>query len=128
MKPPRAPHPQPAPGRTTDERPDDDDDNGDDAELTEDGVVLPIDGTLDLHTFRPDEVRELLPDYISECLAREIRELRIIHGKGRGILRAHVRKILGRDPRVESIRNADESAGSFGATLVTLRREIPRRD
>ena len=112
----------------TDERPDNDnndgnDDSGDEAELTAEGVVLPIDGTLDLHTFRPDEVRELLPDYISECLARQIHELRIIHGKGRGILRAHVRKILGRDPRVESIRNADESAGSFGATLVTLRRD-----
>lgn len=121
----------------TDERPDNDNDNdnddgnddsGDEAELTAEGVVLPIDGTLDLHTFRPDEVRELLPDYISECLARQIHELRIIHGKGRGILRAHVRKILGRDPRVESIRNADESAGSFGATLVTLHREIPRSE
>ena len=121
----------------TDERPDNDNDNdnddgnddsGDEAELTAEGVVLPIDGTLDLHTFRPDEVRELLPDYISECLARQIHELRIIHGKGRGILRAHVRKILGRDPRVEAIRNADESAGSFGATLVTLRRERPHRE
>lgn len=104
------------------------DDSDDEAGLSADGVVLPIDGTLDLHTFRPDEVRELLPDYISECLARQIHELRIIHGKGRGILRAHVRKILGRDPRVEAIRNADESAGSFGATLVTLRRERPRRE
>lgn len=94
-------------------------DDGDEA------VVLPIDGTLDLHTFRPDEVRELLPDYISECLARQIYELRIIHGKGRGILRAHVRKVLARDPRVASLRNADESAGSFGATLVSLQRPPP---
>lgn len=94
---------------------------GADGEDHADGTIaIPIDGTLDLHTFRPDEVRELLPDYISECLARQIYELRIIHGKGRGILRAHVRKVLARDPRVTALRNADESAGSFGATLVSL--------
>lgn len=91
-----------------------------------DAIALPIDGTLDLHSFRPAELGELLPDYISECLARQIYELRIIHGKGRGILRARVRTLLARDPRVASLRNADESAGSFGATLVSLQR--PRRD
>lgn len=85
-------------------------------------IEIPINGTLDLHTFRPAEVADLLPEYIGECLAHDIVELRIIHGKGRGILRAHVRRILQRDPRVADIRNADESAGSFGATLVTLQR------
>ena len=83
-------------------------------------IEIPINGTLDLHTFRPAEVADLLPEYIGECLAHDIVELRIIHGKGRGILRVHVRRILQRDPRVADIRNADERAGSFGATLVTL--------
>ena len=95
-------------------------------------IEIPINGTLDLHTFRPADVADLLPEYIGECLARDIVELRIIHGKGRGILRAHVRRILQRDPRVADMRNADEQAGSFGATLVTLRRspagQKPGRD
>lgn len=83
-------------------------------------IEIPIDGVLDLHTFQPGEVKELVPDYITACIERGIFELRIIHGKGRGVLRAHVRSILARDPRVAEIRNADERAGSFGATLVTL--------
>ena len=83
-------------------------------------IEIPIDGVLDLHTFRPGEVKELVPDYITACIERGILALRIIHGTGRGILRAHVRAILARDPRVAEIRNADERAGSFGATLVTL--------
>lgn len=127
MKPPRLPSPPPEnplppdppsrPQRGADPAAFDDD---------PDAIALPIDGTLDLHTFRPAELGELLPDYISECLARQIYELRIIHGKGRGILRTRVRTLLARDPRVASLRNADESAGSFGATLVSLQR--PRRD
>lgn len=126
MKPPGdSPDPRaPAPSDdSADERPSD---LGTDAgDASDETISLPIDGTLDLHTFRPNEVRELLPDYISECLARQIYELRIIHGKGRGILRALVRKVLARDPRVAAVRNADESAGSFGATLVSLQRLPP---
>lgn len=89
-------------------------------------IEIPINGVLDLHTFQPREVQDLLPEYIGECLARGLLSLRIIHGKGRGILREHVRKILARDPRVASVANADETAGSFGATLVTLHPLPPR--
>ena len=87
-------------------------------------VELPIDGVLDLHTFSPREVKDLLPDYITECLARDIHELRVIHGKGTGALRRSVHALLGRDPRVASYRLADESAGGWGATLVTLVRPL----
>ncbi len=85
--------------------------------------VLPIDGTLDLHTFSPREVKELVPDYITECLAQNIFALRIVHGKGLGVLRRSVHAILSRDPRVESFHLADESGGGWGATLVLLHRE-----
>lgn len=85
-------------------------------------IEIPINGILDLHTFLPAEVRDLLPEYIHECVQRGVFELRIIHGKGRGILKKHVRAILARDPHVAAIHNADETAGSFGATLVTLQR------
>lgn len=84
-------------------------------------LALPIDGTLDLHTFSPRELGELIPDYLTECLQRGITELRIIHGKGQGVLRRTVHSILQRDPRVLTFQLADESGGGWGATLVRLR-------
>jgi DNA-nicking Smr family endonuclease len=103
---------------------DNEEEEGDDAAEPDDTeFVLPIDGTLDLHTFSPREVKELIPDYLTECLARGILQLRIIHGKGAGVLRRSVHAILSRDPRVESFHLADESGGGWGATLLTLRRK-----
>ena len=91
-----------------------------DFENTE-AVELPIDGTLDLHTFRPREVRDLLPEYLAACRAKGILEVRIIHGKGTGILRETVHALLKRLPGVVSFRLAREDAGSWGATVVRLR-------
>ena len=84
-------------------------------------VVLPIDGTLDLHTFLPREVGTLIPDYLGECRKLGILQVRIIHGKGHGILQLRVHSILQRLPWVVSFRLADESGGGWGATLVQLR-------
>jgi DNA-nicking Smr family endonuclease len=84
-------------------------------------IELPIDGTLDLHTFHPREVKELVPDYLAECRQRGILVVRIIHGKGTGALRRSVHTILSRLPEVASFSLAMEDAGGWGATLVTLR-------
>lgn len=92
-----------------------------------DAVPLPIDGTLDLHAFRPSEVGELLPEWIGACLAAGITELRVVHGKGTGALRRSVEALLARDPRVASFRAAGEDGGGWGATLVSLRRLPPDR-
>jgi Mismatch repair ATPase (MutS family) len=85
-------------------------------------VPLPITGELDLHTFRPQDLGELIPAYLAECAARGLREIRIIHGKGTGTLRTTVHALLQRSPFVASFRLGDEHSGSWGATLVTLHR------
>jgi len=79
----------------------------------------PIDGILDLHSFKPKEINSLIPEYITECINRNIIEIRIIHGKGKGILRRGVHAILKRDPRVISFEMAKDRS-SWGATIVHL--------
>jgi DNA-nicking Smr family endonuclease len=85
-------------------------------------VPLPITGELDLHTFRPQDLGELIPAYLAECRARDLREIRIVHGKGTGTLRTTVHALLRRSPLVASFRLGDEHSGAWGATLVTLQR------
>lgn len=84
-------------------------------------VPLPIDGTLDLHAFRPSEVGDLVPDWLEACHAAGLRELRIVHGKGTGALRLGVEALLASHPLVRSFRTAQEDGGGWGATLVQLR-------
>jgi len=83
-------------------------------------VELPVDGTLDLHTFQPAQVKDLLSDYLAACREKGILEVRVIHGKGTGTLRETVHSILKRLPGVSSFRLAGEDAGSWGATIVIL--------
>lgn len=84
-------------------------------------VNIPIDGTLDLHTFHPREVSDLLPHYLALCRERGILQVRVIHGKGTGALRETVHSILGRLPEVSSFRLAGEEGGGWGATIVRLK-------
>jgi dsDNA-specific endonuclease/ATPase MutS2 len=83
-------------------------------------VEIPIDGVLDLHTFSPREVKDLVPEYIGECVRRGITEIRIIHGKGTGTLKALVYSVLKKDPRVAGFRDAGLDGGGWGATIVRL--------
>ena len=84
-------------------------------------VKFPIDGTLDLHTFQPKDVKELVQDYLAECRGKGILQVRIIHGKGTGALRETVHALLARMPEVDSFKLADEQGGGWGATIVILR-------
>lgn len=95
----------------------------DDEEFDPDAVVsLPIDGVLDLHTFSPRDVGDLVPTWIDECKAHGLTELRIVHGKGTGALRRTVHAILARRDDVDDYRLAPPERGGWGATLVTLRK------
>ncbi len=82
---------------------------------------MPIDGVLDLHTFRPKDIKELVPDYLAACRAKGILRVRIVHGKGIGALRQTVHAILRKLPEVASFTLAGELSGSWGATIVSLR-------
>ncbi len=73
------------------------------------------------HTFQPRDVKELVPAYLAECRNRGILQVRIVHGKGTGVLRETVHAILGRLPEVASFRLAGEDGGGWGATIVILR-------
>jgi DNA-nicking Smr family endonuclease len=85
-------------------------------------VEIAIDGTLDLHHFSAKDFPTLIPDYLEQCRLHGIYEVRLIHGKGRGVLRRTVHHLLGRLPQVRSYHLADETRGSWGATLVLLDR------
>ena len=86
-------------------------------------VKVPIEDVLDLHIFKAKEIPDLLEDYFAACIHEEIYSVRIIHGKGRGILRDRVRKLLEKNPLVASFGNAPIEAGGWGATLVELKQK-----
>ena len=84
-------------------------------------VELPITDVLDLHSFRPAEVPDVVREYLDAAYEKGLRQLRIIHGRGIGVQRQTVRTLLGRDPRVEAFGDAPLEAGGWGATWVRLR-------
>ncbi len=80
-------------------------------------VELPIEDTIDLHTFQPQEVASVVEEYLYQALLKGYREVRIIHGRGIGVQRNIIHSILKKHPRVISYRDAMD----HGSTIVTLR-------
>jgi dsDNA-specific endonuclease/ATPase MutS2 len=100
----------------------DEDDEAQGAEAWEPAPVeVPVTDVLDLHSFRPAEVSDLLREYLDAAYDKGLRQLRIIHGRGVGVQRQTVRTLLRRDPRVVAFGDAPAEAGGWGATWVTLR-------
>ena len=98
----------------------DDHDTSTDDAVPNDAVPLEMDGVLDLHMFPPDQVKDLVQDWLDECVAAGLGEVRIIHGKGIGVLREIVYSILKKRPDVESFAHPSDT-GSWGATVVRLK-------
>lgn len=94
-------------------------DDDDDFDPTQ-PVELPITDVLDLHSFPPREVKEVVLAWLDAAHEKGFREVRIIHGKGIGVQRERVRTLLSRDPRVTGFGDAPGEAGGWGATWVTL--------
>ena len=84
-------------------------------------VEIPIEESIDLHFFRPSEVADVLDAYLEAARERGFREVRVIHGRGRGVQRARIRSRLGKSPHVERFGDAPGDRGGWGATLVWLR-------
>lgn len=84
-------------------------------------VEIPITGELDLHMFRPRDVKIVVIEYLEACREKGIHTVRIVHGKGTGQMRETVHALLRKHPDVQSFRLAGEGLGSWGATMVALR-------
>ncbi|HEV7784569.1 MAG TPA: Smr/MutS family protein [Thermoanaerobaculia bacterium] len=96
--------------------------NEDDEDMEIDAPVeLPINDVLDLHSFQPAEMADVVREYLDAAWEKGLRELRIIHGRGIGVQRQTVRTLLARDRRVTGFGDAPAEAGGWGATWVRLR-------
>ncbi len=83
---------------------------------------IPIEDSIDLHTFAPKEAVSVVADYLEEAARLGFAEVRIVHGRGTGVQRRAVRAALSRHPLVEAFADAPPQAGGWGATVVRLRR------
>jgi len=91
-----------------------------------DPVILPIEDSLDLHAFAPPDVRSVVDEYLRQAVAHGFTEVRLIHGKGRGVQRAAVQELLADHALVQRFFDAPPDRGGWGATVAVLRRP-PRR-
>lgn len=83
-------------------------------------VAIEIKDVFDLHTIAPSDVKRVVEEYLHQAQAAGFRTVRIIHGKGIGVQREAVRKILSRTPFVLSFTDAPAEAGGWGATIAHL--------
>jgi len=85
-----------------------------------DPIVVPIEDVIDLHPFAPKEIRSVVEEYLLECCKAGFTQVRLIHGKGKGVQRESIRSLLTRLPFVHDFHDAPLEAGSWGATIVSL--------
>lgn len=86
-----------------------------------DPVVLPLEDHLDLHPFQPKDITSVVEEYLEQCKEAGFSEVRLIHGKGKGVQRNIVRSLLSKIPAVLSFYDGPLEAGGWGATIVILK-------
>src|SRR5262245_54395618 len=86
--------------------------------MSDDSVRIPVEPELDLHAFAPRDIPNVVNDYVEAAAAAGLREVRIIHGRGRGVQRGIVQATLDRHPRV--VEFWDDTAAHLGATIARL--------
>ena len=91
-----------------------------DDDLPPEVVEIPIEDSLDLHAFRPKEVPEVVEAYLEAAVEKGLREVRLIHGKGKGVQRKRVQSLLAKSPQVERFEDAPAHRGHWGATIAWL--------
>jgi len=96
--------------------------NGEDHPFFQAPVKVPIEPWIDLHTFSPKEIPEVLESYLEECQKAGFQEVRIIHGKGIGVQRRIVHSFLKKNPLVEKFSQSPPEAGGWGATTALLKK------
>jgi DNA-nicking Smr family endonuclease len=82
-----------------------------------------IEDSFDLHSFRPEDVASALEEYLREARAKGFREVRLIHGKGKGVRRAEIRRFLDRRADIGEFFDAPPQRGGIGATIAVFREE-----
>src|SRR5262245_36710922 len=113
------------PGSSTATRPGDSSAPMPEAEDPDEPVVLPIEDSIDLHAFAPKDVPSVVESYLEAARAAGFAEVRIIHGRGKGVQKERVRQVLGRSEHVRHFEEATPDRGGFGATVVQLKRQAP---
>ena len=87
----------------------------------EEPFEVPLTGELDLHAFSPRDIPSVVEEYVLACRERGILRLRLVHGRGRGVQRAVVRRKLSSMDAVAAFADAPPAAGGWGATSVVLK-------
>jgi DNA-nicking Smr family endonuclease len=92
--------------------------------VNEEHIVLPITGTIDLHSFAPRDIPAVVQEYVDACRERGILSIHLIHGRGKGVQRAVVRRVIAARDDVVAVEDAPPALGGWGGTLVRLRARL----
>jgi dsDNA-specific endonuclease/ATPase MutS2 len=90
-------------------------------EMDDEPVILPIEDAIDLHPFAPSDIPDVVEAYLEAAREAGFEEVRIIHGKGKGVQKERVRQVLSRSEHVAHFEEATPDRGGFGATVVSLK-------
>ena len=90
--------------------------------MEDDPIEIPITDVLDLHPFRPSEVRDVALEYLNEARRRGFRQVRLIHGRGIGVQRERIQGMLRTLDWIEAFHDADPTGGGWGATVVLIKK------